>query len=172
MFPITYLGSPLGCNLLSLKIWKPLVACVEEKLEGWKSKFISHGARVTLLKLIINSLPIFFITLFILPCGIKDELDRLQYKFLWEGVNLIREYILLVERTYVVIKKMEDWVWWIWKSKIEDYLLNSCGDMGMKKMACGEESWQRRTTMIYMFCYLKLLLLVIVLNYGKKAYLV
>lgn len=60
---------------------------MENKLEGWKAKLLFRRGRVTLLKLVINSLPIYFMSLFKISHGIPDEIKKLQRCFLWGGAN-------------------------------------------------------------------------------------
>ncbi|XP_020239906.1 uncharacterized protein LOC109818791, partial [Cajanus cajan] len=49
-FPCSYLGLPLGANPARLTTWQPVVRKVEKKLSKWKSKLLSFGGRLVLLK--------------------------------------------------------------------------------------------------------------------------
>ncbi|XVF28983.1 hypothetical protein REPUB_Repub15cG0080400 [Reevesia pubescens] len=81
-FPTTYLGLPLRAKRNSLTIWKPLLKKVEKKPAVWKSRFLSIGGKVTLLKSVISSLPIFFMSIFQIPKGVKNYIYKLQRRFL------------------------------------------------------------------------------------------
>ena len=78
--PVTYLGLPLGARSNSTKIWEPVVAKFEKRLAGWKSNLLSMGGRVTMLKSVLASLPIYFLSLFQISVTIKEILDKIQRK--------------------------------------------------------------------------------------------
>ena len=81
-FPSKYLGLPLGVSSSSHAVWKPVIDKFEERLAGWKAQFLSMGGRVTLIKSVLSSLPVFFMSLLQMPCAVKDALDRIQRRFL------------------------------------------------------------------------------------------
>ena len=83
--PTTYLGLPLGNRSNSIKTWKPVVEKFEQRLTGWKASLLSMGGRVTLLKSVLTSLPIFYMSLFQIPKTVKLVLDRILRRFLWGG---------------------------------------------------------------------------------------
>ena len=83
--PSSYLGLPLGARANSTKAWDPVIEKFGKRLAGWKSSFISMGGRVTLLKAVFACLPVYFLSLFQIPKSVKDELDRIQRRFLWGG---------------------------------------------------------------------------------------
>ncbi|EOY03422.1 Uncharacterized protein TCM_018478 [Theobroma cacao] len=85
--PSIYLGLLLGVGQALLKIWKPVIDQVETKLEGWKLKLLSRGGQIILLKLVISSLLVFFMSIFKMPQGVKEELEKIQRHFLWVGGN-------------------------------------------------------------------------------------
>nr|KYP62679.1 hypothetical protein KK1_017224 [Cajanus cajan] len=63
-FPCSYLGLPLGANLARLTTWQPVVRKVEKKLSKWKSKLLSFGGRLVLLKSVLHSISIYFLSFF------------------------------------------------------------------------------------------------------------
>ena len=65
--PITYLGIPLGANPRSVETWRLVISKIRKKLSGWKSKVLSRVGRLTLIKSIINNLPMYFLGLFKMP---------------------------------------------------------------------------------------------------------
>lgn len=66
-FPISYLGLPIGGNISRLSSWDPLIEKMNKKLAGWKSKSLSLGGRLTLIKASLSNLPIYYMSLFSLP---------------------------------------------------------------------------------------------------------
>lgn len=81
--PFKYLGMPLGANPGRLKTWKPIVDRVKVKLASWKRRFLSLAGRLTLIKAILSSLPVYYLSLFKMPEGVARELDKIQAAFLW-----------------------------------------------------------------------------------------
>ncbi|MCI39085.1 RNA-directed DNA polymerase (Reverse transcriptase) [Trifolium medium] len=53
-----YLGLPIGGDLRRLGFWEPVLARLKNRLSGWKSRFISFGGRLILLKSVLTSLPV------------------------------------------------------------------------------------------------------------------
>ena len=58
--PFLYLGLPIGANPRRSDTWDPIVKKCERKLAKWKQKLLSFGGRVTLIKSVLNSIPIYF----------------------------------------------------------------------------------------------------------------
>ena len=59
--PSSYLGLPLGARFKDKSIWNPVVDRFQRKLSGWKSKHLSKGGRLTLIKSVLSSLPSYFL---------------------------------------------------------------------------------------------------------------
>ncbi|GKA37499.1 hypothetical protein Tco_0724064 [Tanacetum coccineum] len=62
--PFTYLGLPIGSNMNRRDNWDELILKVQKKLMNWKIKLLSIGGRLTLLKPVLGSLDIYFMSLF------------------------------------------------------------------------------------------------------------
>ena len=65
--PIKYLGLPLGANPGRKQVWQSVVDRFKKKLSGWKCRMLSYAGRVTLIKSILSSLLIFYMSLFKIP---------------------------------------------------------------------------------------------------------
>jgi len=83
--PFTYLGIPIGANPRSSVTEDPIVKKCERKLVKWKQKHISFGGRVTLIKSVPNSIPIYFLSFFKISKKVVHKLVKLQRWFLWGG---------------------------------------------------------------------------------------
>lgn len=83
----------------------PILVKLHNKLSLWKRKNVSLGVRVTLINVVLNSIPLFF---FVnkAPKWAINEIIRIQCEFLWCGVEN---------------KKHINWVYWasICKPKLE-----------------------------------------------------
>lgn len=84
-FPFSYLGLPLGGCSSRLSTWDPILKKIEGKLSTWKGSLLSMAGRLTLIKASISSLPMYYMSLFPIPKGIIDKINKLQRQFLWSG---------------------------------------------------------------------------------------
>nr|GEW80229.1 hypothetical protein [Tanacetum cinerariifolium] len=62
-----------------------LVDRFQSKLSSWKSNLISIGGRVTLIKSVLGSMGIYYISLFKVPEMILKSLERFRANFFWGG---------------------------------------------------------------------------------------
>ncbi|CAN1303199.1 Putative ribonuclease H protein At1g65750 [Linum perenne] len=60
---------------------------MERRLDTWKANFLSFGGRVTLIKSVHSSLPVYYLSLFKAPAAVISSLERIQNHFLWSGVS-------------------------------------------------------------------------------------
>ncbi|GAU10825.1 hypothetical protein TSUD_424490, partial [Trifolium subterraneum] len=67
--PFLYLGLPIGGDQRRLGFWEPVLARLKKKLSGWKSRFLSFGGRLVLLKSVLTSLPVYALSFFKAPSG-------------------------------------------------------------------------------------------------------
>ncbi|GJY28102.1 hypothetical protein Tco_0403869 [Tanacetum coccineum] len=63
-FPFTYLRLPIGENMRRVKAWGPVVEKFKNKLVDWKAKTMSFGGRLTLVKSVLGSLPLYYFSMF------------------------------------------------------------------------------------------------------------
>jgi len=83
--PMTYLGIPLGASMRKRASWQCIIDKIHKKLQTWKCCCLSRAGRVVLVKSVLNSLPIYYLSLFRMPKKVAQEIIRLQRKFLWGG---------------------------------------------------------------------------------------
>ncbi|XP_071714226.1 uncharacterized protein [Rutidosis leptorrhynchoides] len=58
-FPFTYLGLPVGGKMNKLESWNPVLDKFSKILSDWKARTVSYGGCLTLVKSVLNSLPLF-----------------------------------------------------------------------------------------------------------------
>ncbi|MCH80431.1 LINE-1 reverse transcriptase like [Trifolium medium] len=74
-----YLGLPIGANSKSLTTWGPLVQHLRKRLFSWRNKHISLGGRIVLINVVLNAIPIFYLSFMKMPvivwkwCGFKGS---------------------------------------------------------------------------------------------------
>ncbi|GLT39105.1 hypothetical protein SLA2020_133120 [Shorea laevis] len=66
-------------------MWRPLVESVRKKLLGWKGRYLSFGGRITLINSVLSSLPVFLMSVFLIPKGTLTSIDKMRRSFLWGG---------------------------------------------------------------------------------------
>nr|GEY46405.1 RNA-directed DNA polymerase, eukaryota [Tanacetum cinerariifolium] len=95
--PFVHLGVKVGCAISRIKSWDDMVAKVSSCLSKWKLKTFSIGGRLTLIKSVLTSIPLYhmsmFKTRFIKAIYGKDgalnSLSSLSKRSLW--LDIIRE---------------------------------------------------------------------------------
>lgn len=61
--PFKYLGIFIGENPRRKLVWRDVTARFQSKLAMWKGKFLSLGGRITLIKAVLNSIPMFIMSI-------------------------------------------------------------------------------------------------------------
>lgn len=84
-FPFTYLGVPVGANMNLKKHCKPIIDKFNAKLSTWKTKNLSFGGKLTLVKSVLSSVPLYYFSLFKAPASVLDRLEQIRRRFIWGG---------------------------------------------------------------------------------------
>nr|XP_043633384.1 uncharacterized protein LOC122604565 [Erigeron canadensis] len=129
----TYLGVPIRANMNKVKSWDDVIHTVENRLSKWKELSLSIGGRVILIKSVLNSLPMYFLSLFKAPKQVIAKLDAIRKRFLWGSMDEKRK-IHWVSWDRVIAPKFSDglrldsiqdindsmFVKWLWRFNTED----------------------------------------------------
>ena len=83
VLPTTYLGLSQGVAHNSVVAWDGVKERFRKRLAMWKRQYISKGGRLTLVKSMLASLPIYFMSLFRMPRRVRLRLEKIQRDFLW-----------------------------------------------------------------------------------------
>jgi len=89
--PCNYMGMPLGSNPRRISTLKPIIDKFWKKLTSWKGRMLSMAGRICLIKSVLNSLSLYFMSIFLMPKGICRLLTSIQRKFLWSGTVKMRK---------------------------------------------------------------------------------
>ncbi|XP_075503964.1 uncharacterized protein LOC142541290 [Primulina tabacum] len=91
-FPIKYLGVPLFRGNRVCSLFDPLVQMVSKKLEGWELKTLSPGSRMTLLRSVLLSVPIYMFQVVQPPLAVMERLENVFNGFLWGSRSLDKKW--------------------------------------------------------------------------------
>ena len=94
-WPIKYLGVPVAGSRIQISDWIPLVEKINKRLDGWKGSALSLGGRLTLLNACLSSIPIYSMSLYLLPKTILEKIDNIRKRFFWQGGSLKKKYYLV-----------------------------------------------------------------------------
>lgn len=83
--PFVYLGLPIGGSPLRIQAWDPIIDKFSRKLASWKGKLLSIGGRLTLIKASLSNLPLYFMSIFPMPKGVIEKINKIIRAFLWHG---------------------------------------------------------------------------------------
>ncbi|GJV95289.1 putative RNA-directed DNA polymerase, eukaryota, reverse transcriptase zinc-binding domain protein [Tanacetum coccineum] len=84
-FPFSYLGIPLGANMNLISNWQTLIDRFRAKLSSWKASTLSIGGRLTLIKSVLGSLEIYYMSIFKCPKSVLNSLKAMRASFFWGG---------------------------------------------------------------------------------------
>ena len=91
----TYLGLPLGAPHNSCRVWDVIEETFKRKLATWKKQYLSKEDRLTLIKSTLSNLPIYFMSLFVIPRKVRLRLEKIQREFLWGDLEQRRKIHLV-----------------------------------------------------------------------------
>lgn len=58
---------------------------MSKKLAIWNKSYTSLGGRVTLIKVALENIPVYYMSMFKMACKVAEVLEKYQWDFLWEG---------------------------------------------------------------------------------------
>ncbi|GKD61016.1 putative RNA-directed DNA polymerase, eukaryota, reverse transcriptase zinc-binding domain protein [Tanacetum coccineum] len=76
--PFNYIGLPIDSNMKSIASWKMLVDRFHLRLSTWKANLLSIGGRLTLIKSVLGSLGIYYLSIFKAPESVLQDLERIR----------------------------------------------------------------------------------------------
>ncbi|XP_026416837.1 uncharacterized protein LOC113312290 [Papaver somniferum] len=89
-----YLGSPLIIGRSKVKAFEDIQLAFERRLRNWQGTTMHQSGRSTMVKAVLNSIPMYQMSTFKMPKQLLKKLDSIQRKFFWgyktnKGINLI-----------------------------------------------------------------------------------
>jgi hypothetical protein len=93
-FPFKYLGIHIHFRKLKNGEWKLVEDRFERKLANWLGKMLSYGDMLVLINSVLTSLPMFMLSFFEIPKGVRKRLDFFRSRFFWQSDGHKRKYRL------------------------------------------------------------------------------
>ncbi|WVZ96688.1 hypothetical protein U9M48_042292 [Paspalum notatum var. saurae] len=84
-FPCRYLGLQLHTRPLRKVHIQPLIEKIENRLAGWKGHLLNRAGRLTLVSLVLSSMPTYHLSVFPLAAWARKRIDKIHRSFLWKG---------------------------------------------------------------------------------------
>ena len=82
-FPQIYLGLPLAPTRLPPNAFLPIIERCRKFLSGWRAKILSKGDRLILLSAVLDSILVYFMSVFLIPKSVLKTLDSIRRAFFW-----------------------------------------------------------------------------------------
>ncbi|XP_016192211.1 uncharacterized protein LOC107633090 [Arachis ipaensis] len=79
--PVRYLCISLDANPHLVKTWKSIIDKVEDKLSLWKAKSLNKAGKLVLIKSVLNSLTVYYLSLYKMPKVVAEKIIGLQRRF-------------------------------------------------------------------------------------------
>nr|GEW73535.1 putative RNA-directed DNA polymerase, eukaryota, reverse transcriptase zinc-binding domain protein [Tanacetum cinerariifolium] len=86
--PLKYLGVPVGCNMSRSSNWNAIIQKFYLKLSSWNARLLSVGGRLTLIRYVLNSLPIYYLSIYQAPSSVRKKLEAMRNSFFIEGFSV------------------------------------------------------------------------------------
>nr|GEY77486.1 RNA-directed DNA polymerase, eukaryota [Tanacetum cinerariifolium] len=125
--PFKYLGVNVGGNSALVKSWDETINKLRMRLSKWKLKTLSIGGRLTLLKLVLRSTPIYTMSLYKAPKTVLNLMEAIRRNFFNGGQDDERK-IAWVKWAKVLASKKYGGLGVSSMLLIELFCLNGCGD--------------------------------------------
>ncbi|XP_074372587.1 uncharacterized protein LOC141713189 [Apium graveolens] len=88
-----YLGLPSLVYRSKKKVFNYLKEKIIQKIESWDSKLLSRAGKLVLLKNVVQSIPAYAMSCFLMPKSLCQEIHRVMNSFWWQSKAAIRKGI-------------------------------------------------------------------------------
>eukprot|EP00253_Pinus_taeda_P012904 PITA_12904 len=144
--PTKYLGNQLDIHPTRMKNWQEVIDKIKKRLSNWAFRSLNIASRIVLLKAVLQSIPVYSLSIRAAWKGVCAKLREIFGKFIWGGPTQQRKWAL-VSWTNLIKRKEEgglrlrdpealnkvlgEKLWWRWMQggsdvwkKIWDYKYN------------------------------------------------
>ena len=79
--PFIYLGVKVGEVMSRINSWDEVISKLFSRLSKWKLKTLSIDGHLTLLKSVLSSIPIYYMSIFKVPLGVLKKMESIRRNF-------------------------------------------------------------------------------------------
>ncbi|KAL2512765.1 Uncharacterized protein Adt_18365 [Abeliophyllum distichum] len=130
--PVTYLGVPLFKGHRKIFLYDDLIQKVRSRISGWASRLLSPGGRITLIRSVLSSLPLYLLQILKPPKAVLKKLESIFARFLWDSKDHThrlhwkrwKDLCLPTEEGGLGFRRLQDLVdtfslklWWLFRSQ-------------------------------------------------------
>ncbi|GJR08480.1 RNA-directed DNA polymerase, eukaryota [Tanacetum coccineum] len=103
--PFSHFGVKVGGRMERINSWDDVVSKVTYRLSKWKLKTLSIGGRLTLIKSVLSSIPLYQMSSFKVPIKVLNILESIRRKFFNGIEGNERKMALISWETVLALKK-------------------------------------------------------------------
>nr|GEW23510.1 RNA-directed DNA polymerase, eukaryota [Tanacetum cinerariifolium] len=81
--PFNYLNVKVGSNMSRITLWDDVISKVSLRLSKWKLKLLSIGGRLSHLKSVLTSIPLYHMSIFKVSIGVLNHLEYIRQNFFY-----------------------------------------------------------------------------------------
>ena len=85
MGKIKCLGVPLTFGSNKASLWDEVLIKLKSKIRAWGGQWLTKAGKLTLVKAVLSSLPIYQASFLLAPKSIMEQISKLIWDFLWQG---------------------------------------------------------------------------------------
>ena len=89
-----YLGCYLKPSGYQIKDWYCIVTKFEKRISHWTNRLLFIGGHLVLIRSVLSSIPVYWLSLFPIPATILDKLRKFIFTFLWGSSANIKKFHL------------------------------------------------------------------------------
>jgi hypothetical protein len=78
-----YLGLPALVGRPWINAFMDIKGKIWDRINGWKEKFLSHAGKEILLKVVIQAIPTYTMSVFLLPKTLCNDINSMMSRFWW-----------------------------------------------------------------------------------------
>ena len=93
--PFNFLGVKVGGIMSRRSSWDEVIAKLTSCLSKWKLKTLYIGGRLTLIKSVLSSLPLYHMSIFKCPMDVLNSLESIRQNF-FNGVTNLDNRLALI----------------------------------------------------------------------------
>jgi hypothetical protein len=102
----TYLGMPIFLHSATSNLWQQILNKIKSKFVQWGAHWLNPTRRITLIKAVLSSLPIYQCSSLLAPIGVQQQIEKEIQKFLWQGGKSNNKRFHLISWSIVRAPKM------------------------------------------------------------------